>query len=101
MSDTKLLEFERAVLLDPSDATARERLAAHQARLAQPVVTWLRERTWSGPCFRRGQLVRETASFYVVSGPDDRSNGSAEKRLKKHTSFHTDRCDRCSLVYGN
>ncbi len=65
----------------------------------------VRRSTWSGPCFTRGVLVRETAKFLVVTGQDDEGNARpGERKIGKATGvFHTTPCDRCPerMAYGN
>lgn len=64
----------------------------------QPKKT-LRVANSAGPCIRRGEVVRETAQFYVfrdVFAKHDETNTPQERRMKKGACVHVEPCSLCA-----
>ena len=103
MSDDRIRQLERQA--SEGDTFSAMRLERERERASGPPARLLRQFSSIGPCFRRGQIVRETAKFYIVTGNDDCSNHKAwdgEQRIakvnRKHT-YHTETCTRCTMEY--
>lgn len=46
----------------------------------------------AGPCIPQGELIRETAKFYVI---DDRFNPGRQRKIGKGWAHHIEACSSC------
>lgn len=55
----------------------------------------VRKFSFAGPCLVQGELVRETAKFYVFREWLGGERYGEEKRIGKNDAVHVEACERC------